>query len=649
MRAAIQSLVNYQNPRSIGSRLRGGRFVHVEHLVATVLKEKSICEIVDIGGVARYWHLMNPSLLRSCRVTIVNLEEPWGVDPRTDTPEIGQFEFAVGDGRSLQFDDGQFDIAHSNSVLEHVGSYADMQRFVRESARVARFFYIQTPYFWFPIEPHFGFPFIHWLPAPLRCKIITRVGVGFRRRFRSVPDAMAYIEGINLIDIEQARALPENSRIVYERVLRIPKSLMLIRNDAATDPPVPARSVEDPPRRGTAVRTFAANLGLVMLSLLVGALVLFGIGEAYFQIRFASLNPDAERRAYLEYHATRGWQMEPGDYLEYEPRTNRTVHISINDLGLRGSDIAREPPRNTERISVIGDSFVFAATLPQDKTFTDLLEKRLGAPYEVLNLAVPGYGTGQQYLLLERLLAQGYDLGELVLVFFTNDLQDNIGLNYSSLQRNPHRPSFIVNGQGELVWQAPRPPTERSGTDGLLDRSYFLSFVRATGETLVLKYPVLFRLLDALGLTPELPRIPGVIAGWYTPGWEARWEVTREVLDFVVRDLEVEGLADELTIVFMPSPFQTEAAFRDLIASRADEDPRYAAFLRDTNRPQRVLAEFCKEEGIRFVDLTPALARVTGAYFPREGHLTELGSAVVAGALETALAEDDAEAAPQYR
>lgn len=248
MRAAIQSLVNYDNPRSIGSRLRGGRMAHVERLVAAVLQEKSTCEIVDIGGVARYWRLMDRSLLQACRITIVNLEEPWGFDPRSDLPNAGAFEFAVGDGRSLQFDDRQFDIAHSNSVLEHVGSFADMQKFVRESARVARLFYIQTPYFWFPIEPHFGFPFIHWLPAPLRCKIITRMGIGFRRKFRSVPEAMAYIEAINLIDIGQARALPEDCQVVYERVLGIPKSLMLIR-DRSDGPPAPARAGNDAPSR----------------------------------------------------------------------------------------------------------------------------------------------------------------------------------------------------------------------------------------------------------------------------------------------------------------------------------------------------------------------------------------------------------------
>jgi len=233
MLAVPRTLVDYDNPRSIGSRMRGGRFARIEQLVANVLEHRSTCEILDIGGVARYWRLMDPSLLRSCRITIVNLDEPWGADPRTDCPDVGSFKFAIGDGRDLEFGDRQFDIAHSNSVLEHVGSFADMQALVRESTRVGRSVYIQTPYFWFPIEPHFGFPLIHWLPVPLRCKIITRVRIGFRRRFADVPEAMAYIEAINLLDIAQVRALMPDAQVDYERVLGVPKSLILTKNDSS--------------------------------------------------------------------------------------------------------------------------------------------------------------------------------------------------------------------------------------------------------------------------------------------------------------------------------------------------------------------------------------------------------------------------------
>src|SRR3546814_10323990 len=65
-----------------------------------------------------------------------------------------------------------FDIAHSNSVIEHVITWDNMKNFARETRRVAAWHYVQTPYFWFPVDPHFyKLPFYHWLPRPLRAKL----------------------------------------------------------------------------------------------------------------------------------------------------------------------------------------------------------------------------------------------------------------------------------------------------------------------------------------------------------------------------------------------------------------------------------------------------------------------------------------------
>ena len=62
------------------------------------------------------------------------------------------FSFVEGDGRNLSnFGDKTFDIAHSNSVLEHVGNWEDMHRFAGEIARVGRKYFVQTPSFWFPV------------------------------------------------------------------------------------------------------------------------------------------------------------------------------------------------------------------------------------------------------------------------------------------------------------------------------------------------------------------------------------------------------------------------------------------------------------------------------------------------------------------
>jgi SAM-dependent methyltransferase len=67
----------------------------------------------------------------------------------------------------LPFADGQFDLAYSSSVLEHVPPER-RAGFAAEVRRVARGFYVQTPAWSFPVEPHALLPFAHWLPPWLR-------------------------------------------------------------------------------------------------------------------------------------------------------------------------------------------------------------------------------------------------------------------------------------------------------------------------------------------------------------------------------------------------------------------------------------------------------------------------------------------------
>src|SRR5947207_9472258 len=66
-----------------------------------------------------------------------------------------QVKAVRADGRRLPFGDGQFDIAFSNAVVEHVGGGRDGQRaFVGELCRVARRVFVTTPNRWFPPDPH---------------------------------------------------------------------------------------------------------------------------------------------------------------------------------------------------------------------------------------------------------------------------------------------------------------------------------------------------------------------------------------------------------------------------------------------------------------------------------------------------------------
>jgi SAM-dependent methyltransferase len=97
-----------------------------------------------------------------------------GVDltPRPDYP--GPFVQAdVLDG--LPFEDGAFELAYCSSVIEHVAP-ADRPAFARELRRVATGWYVQTPAWSFPVEPHALLPFAHWLPPAAR-RPYWRLGV----------------------------------------------------------------------------------------------------------------------------------------------------------------------------------------------------------------------------------------------------------------------------------------------------------------------------------------------------------------------------------------------------------------------------------------------------------------------------------------
>ena len=76
---------------------------------------------------------------------------------------------------ALPFADDEFDLAYSSSVVEHLEP-ARREAFAAELKRVARGWYVQTPAYSFPVEPHALLPFAHWLPPALR-RPYWRLGV----------------------------------------------------------------------------------------------------------------------------------------------------------------------------------------------------------------------------------------------------------------------------------------------------------------------------------------------------------------------------------------------------------------------------------------------------------------------------------------
>ncbi len=124
------------------------------------------------------------------------------------------------DGTQLPFADGEFDVAFSNSVIEHVPP--DLQgRFASEVSRVAGRYFVQTPNRYFPIEPHYQLPFFQFLPRRARMALNRRFSLGWQGK--------GDWEEITLLSARDLRGLFPDAEIRREKVLGLTKSLIAVR------------------------------------------------------------------------------------------------------------------------------------------------------------------------------------------------------------------------------------------------------------------------------------------------------------------------------------------------------------------------------------------------------------------------------------
>jgi hypothetical protein len=118
---------------------------------------------------------------------------------------------------------------HSNSVIEHVGSYSRMVAFAQEVRRVGQAYYVQTPNFWFPVDPHNAVPLLHWLPGAVRLAMETRFNLGLARR-TDFAGAADRIDHRRMVSQPMMRALFPDARHAAERfALIFKKSLIAYR------------------------------------------------------------------------------------------------------------------------------------------------------------------------------------------------------------------------------------------------------------------------------------------------------------------------------------------------------------------------------------------------------------------------------------
>ncbi|MFC7582735.1 class I SAM-dependent methyltransferase [Nonomuraea antimicrobica] len=189
-------------------------------------------EVVDLGGTVRTW---TRAPVRPAHVHLVNLEPP--VD---EVPDWVSVELADACDLSGPLARRRFDLVFSNSVMEHVGGHERRARFAETAYRLASRHWVQVPYLYFPIEPHWVFPMFQFLPLRVQTALALRWPLsGVRPRTRA--EALVAVMEIELLSRTQMRYYFPDSTLLAERVAGLTKSLIAVSSARAWQAPETAR------------------------------------------------------------------------------------------------------------------------------------------------------------------------------------------------------------------------------------------------------------------------------------------------------------------------------------------------------------------------------------------------------------------------
>jgi lysophospholipase L1-like esterase len=257
-------------------------------------------------------------------------------------------------------------------------------------------------------------------------------------------------------------------------------------------------------------------------------------------------------------------------------------------------------------IVAIGDSFVEGAEVSQQETVVAQIGRTLGV--SIANLGQSNYGPQQELVVLQR---YGAPLLPKVVVWFMfggNDLSDAGSYEW----RRQHLATLV----------GPPSVSMRS-----FSRNALIAFARLTTPKRRVASPTARRQSAVFEDSEEGPIVLYLDApeGPWRP---KQWETTASAL---LRAREVTAkMGAEFLVVYIPRKLRVYRGFL-----RADPDS--VAQTWPLNDLPRVVADWCREHGVGFLDSTLALRKAvasgTSVYLADDVHWNAAGHAVVAGAV----------------
>lgn len=208
--------VYYTGDQSVGRQMRQKRMKLFLDLLEKVPKP---CRILDVGGEPDYWKTLGFQV-EGVEIICMNL------NPReSDWPGVTS---VAGNAISMpEYADKSFDIVYSNSVIEHLFTTENQFKMAAEVRRVGQRYFVQTPNKYFPIEPHFLFPFWQFLPREMRVRMIQKRRVGFLGPAQDRKEAEQIVDEFLLLSKSDFQKMFPDGTLIVEKFKGLSKSFMV--------------------------------------------------------------------------------------------------------------------------------------------------------------------------------------------------------------------------------------------------------------------------------------------------------------------------------------------------------------------------------------------------------------------------------------
>ena len=212
---ARRLLSDPSNPRSLSSHARHRRWAELMRRFPSLPEMR----VLDLGGRPAFWRALPH---RPAAVTTVNLEP-------AEADELW-IDHVVGDACEFPVIGSlRYDLVVSNSLLEHVGGYEQRRRLAEVVHESAPAHWVQTPYRYFPIEPHWLAPGWQFLPPAGRAAVLRHWPFCHGGRPRDRTSALRIVLTTELVGRAEMGLLFPGSEIWCERVVGLTKSIVAVR------------------------------------------------------------------------------------------------------------------------------------------------------------------------------------------------------------------------------------------------------------------------------------------------------------------------------------------------------------------------------------------------------------------------------------